>query len=738
MIENSHAQEETEPYTQGMPSSGDMPPLPDIAHSGAANRDSGAASGMVPARGTRPHPSPAGENDTVIEPEQEYDPSHGPTSVPSGSIGAPNAPAFLDALANLAELASSGADTIDPVAALYRALSLALPFLPSLVTLAAYGRDESAERAERLESVPGTRTGFMLLASTPRQASQASQTSAVAPTSKRARGDRTSPVDGSVPFSRRLAPDVVARLSDTSSDVSEFVAADGVWYVALPGAGGLFGVLAAIPALKRQGLIAQTTQEQTSLRILRASLGTILERRARLSQARHLTGALQAPVGGNVLGDQLQATPSAKDEIAFETQIVRDAARTLASIAPGLAAYALTVEPGSMEAHAITLEGMRRAGDEDHLSDEATTRIFGELRPNHVVVLTDGRGDEHTASHANACWNALAPIRASLADQFGQPIGVLLVLGLRASTRPLGLVVLGQPGRALDPLLPPVASLLGSLAEAQWAALAAATAGEEQARAFDRFLSLAAHELRSPLTSVKGYGQLLLRQAGKLELPERVVRSAESIVQQAERLAEMIDELHDAARIRRGRLELAREPVDLVTIIERIIPRLQHEYPRRQIELAREVDTAIGDWDATRVAQCVRALIDNALRFSPDAGTVRVELRTQARPDTPDSPGEAVLCVRDRGIGIPPDEREHIFDFLYRGPSAEQRNLAGLGLGLFVAGNIARMLGGRLWLAWSASDRDGARDGARETETLTGAEFCLALPLAHAPEDTPE
>lgn len=265
--------------------------------------------------------------------------------------------------------------------------------------------------------------------------------------------------------------------------------------------------------------------------------------------------------------------------------------------------------------------------------------------------------------------------------------------------------------------------IVAELAEARRDLETMAASNEEQARAFDQFLSLAAHELRSPLTSVKGYGQLLLRQAGKLNLPERVVRSAEAIVQQAERLAEMIDELHDAARIRRGRLELAHEPVDLVAVTERAITRLQHEYPRREIEFTREVDAAGGTWDGPRVAQCVRALIDNALRFSPEAGAIRIDLHTETNAGHI----EAILSVRDAGIGIRPEEREQIYAFLYRSPTAEQRNLAGLGLGLFVAQHTARMLGGRLWLVWSSPED--------EVGSPSGTEFRLALPLTPDSED---
>ncbi|HEX6123589.1 MAG TPA: HAMP domain-containing sensor histidine kinase, partial [Ktedonobacterales bacterium] len=296
----------------------------------------------------------------------------------------------------------------------------------------------------------------------------------------------------------------------------------------------------------------------------------------------------------------------------------------------------------------------------------------------------------------------------------------------------------GQPGLAHALLIPvpagaPLAGAVVLLsrqelrAEAWWPlarALCAATGerihadreaaeAEARANANDAFLSLMAHELRSPLTSVKGYAQLLIRQARRHELPASVMRSTEAIEQQAARISEMIDEIHDAARIRRNRLELLPGPVDLVPVVRQQVERWAKLAPEHTFTLEITADALLGDWDAHRVTQIVRGLLDNATRFSPGGGPVEVRLGRTG--DT------ALLAVRDHGIGIPPEERERIYDYLYRVPAAEGRNLSGLGLGLFVSGVVAQRLGGRLWLDWSQPGEDGED---------SGSEFRLMLPLS--------
>ncbi len=233
---------------------------------------------------------------------------------------------------------------------------------------------------------------------------------------------------------------------------------------------------------------------------------------------------------------------------------------------------------------------------------------------------------------------------------------------------------------------------------------------EQQARSFDQFISMTAHELRSPLTSIKGYAQLLVRQARRSGLREMALHSAEAIVEQGTRLADMIEQIHDAARIRRDKLELQCAPTDLVALVRELAESWPATFQRDNIQIEIKAGALLGDWDARRVAQIIQNLVGNAARFSAAETGIMVEVWREG--------GEAVVCVRDAGVGIPEQDQPHVFEYLYRSAAAEARNLTGLGLGLFVSAQLAERMGGRLWLHYSS------------TGPASGSEFRLALPLA--------
>lgn len=231
-----------------------------------------------------------------------------------------------------------------------------------------------------------------------------------------------------------------------------------------------------------------------------------------------------------------------------------------------------------------------------------------------------------------------------------------------------------------------------------------------EARARDEYISLAAHELRSPLTSIKGYAQLLARQANKTPLPDSMRRSVEAIEQQSMRMAEMIGELLDASRIRRGALELLPARTELQAIAARVVERRRPLFPQHQFIVEAPAEPLAGAWDTARVEQVLRDLLDNAARHSPSGGTITLALR---RED-----GMALASVRDNGIGVAADDRERIFEYLYRAAESERRNLSGLGLGLFVSRHVVERMGGRLWLEHSS------------TTPPAGSEFRFTLPLS--------
>jgi two-component system, OmpR family, phosphate regulon sensor histidine kinase PhoR len=222
------------------------------------------------------------------------------------------------------------------------------------------------------------------------------------------------------------------------------------------------------------------------------------------------------------------------------------------------------------------------------------------------------------------------------------------------------------------------------------------------------FISLAAHELRSPLTSVKGYAQLLIRSARKdPDYPQSHLRALQAIEQQASRMSDMVAELLEASRIQRNVFELHARPADLVALVRHAVEVRRASDEQHQLVLHTPETALVGQFDAAHVEQVMRDLLDNAIRYSPEGGQVTV---------TVSQVGDAGrVCVHDEGLGVSEEEHEHIFEAFYRGPSAKYRNLSGLGLGLFVSRAIIERQGGRIWLASS--------------EPSQGSEFCFELPL---------
>jgi signal transduction histidine kinase len=261
----------------------------------------------------------------------------------------------------------------------------------------------------------------------------------------------------------------------------------------------------------------------------------------------------------------------------------------------------------------------------------------------------------------------------------------------------------------VDELLP-YAVALASACGAGARALRLQQRAAEAERSRDEFISFAAHELRNPVTSTKGYAQLLARQARKQPLPEAMMQSVRAVEEQSGRIGDMVGELLDASRIQRGALDVVCQTVDAVPLVTKLVERRVSRGEPIVIELDPEAPTLVGQWDPQRVEQIIRDLLDNAARFNLDGATVRVTLERAGQ--------WAWVTVRDEGIGVQPEDRDHIFDYLYRAPSAQKRNISGLGLGLYVSRFLAERMGGSLELVRTSA------------AAPSGSVFRLALPLS--------
>jgi PAS domain S-box-containing protein len=215
-------------------------------------------------------------------------------------------------------------------------------------------------------------------------------------------------------------------------------------------------------------------------------------------------------------------------------------------------------------------------------------------------------------------------------------------------------------------------------------------AAQEATRTREEFLSIASHEMKTPLTSLKVGSQLMQRVVGAPNIDVgHAQRLAARLYGEAGRLEALVLDLLDVSRMQRGAFELHRESVDLAALARRACERYVHA-PERTAQHAVLLDApepVEGNLDPGRLDQVLTNLISNALKYSPVGGTVRVSVRREA--------DEALLIVEDEGVGIPPEEQEQLFQPFIRGRDA-QRHAPGTGLGLYITEQIVAMHSGSI------------------------------------------
>ncbi len=229
-------------------------------------------------------------------------------------------------------------------------------------------------------------------------------------------------------------------------------------------------------------------------------------------------------------------------------------------------------------------------------------------------------------------------------------------------------------------------------------------AREEVTRIKDDFLSAAAHDLKTPLTTILAQAQLLERQTRRNPSAPIDRQGLERIIREAKRLARLVRELLDASRVEQGRLLGAREPMDLVEVAREVCEGWTFEHHHCAIQADGPVE---GEFDRARMMQLLENLIENAVKYSPDGGDVRIHVW---RED-----GQAHLTVSDQGIGIASGDLPTLFERFQRGSNVDDRRFAGMGLGLFICRGIVEQHGGHIW--------------ATSQGVGHGSTFHVALPL---------
>ena len=229
------------------------------------------------------------------------------------------------------------------------------------------------------------------------------------------------------------------------------------------------------------------------------------------------------------------------------------------------------------------------------------------------------------------------------------------------------------------------------------------------------FVANVSHELRTPLTSIKGYIEALLD--GAKDDPKTSTQFLNIILKQSDRLNLILEDLLQLSKIESGQVQFKREPLHIQGVIERTLAVIKPLADKKRHRLVSFVEnnlpSVLGDED--RLIQILSNLLDNAVKYTPENGTITVA----AHPVSDDAEQPAIvtaveLSVTDTGMGIPEMERPRVFERFYRVDKARSRELGGTGLGLAIVKHIVEGLGGRVWA---------------EANAPTGSRFVVRLPV---------
>lgn len=227
---------------------------------------------------------------------------------------------------------------------------------------------------------------------------------------------------------------------------------------------------------------------------------------------------------------------------------------------------------------------------------------------------------------------------------------------------------------------------------------------KELERQKDNFLGVASHELKTPVTSIKAYAQVLemmFRREGDTKNAELLAKMDNQI----NRLNSLISDLLEVTKINTGRLQFSPVPFNFNQMVEEVIEEVQRTSLKHQIEKQLSFDREIIG-DKERICQVITNLLTNAIKYSPDAGRIIVY--------TEDLENEVQLCVQDFGIGIRGDQQDRVFEQFYRVSGSREHTFPGLGLGLYISSEIVKHLNGRIWV--------NSVEGK-------GSTFCFAIPV---------
>lgn len=213
------------------------------------------------------------------------------------------------------------------------------------------------------------------------------------------------------------------------------------------------------------------------------------------------------------------------------------------------------------------------------------------------------------------------------------------------------------------------------------------TERREIERRKDDFLSIASHELKTPLTTIKGFMQVLQRTVPK-EMPEKFTATLTKVATHVERLNSLVGELLDVSKIQTGNIEIHKVAFDFDKIVIEAIESLQTATATHKIILEGRTNSMV-EADESHIIQVINNLLSNAIKYSPDSETILVNIANVSE--------YVKLSVTDNGLGMNPEETKRVFERFYRSVEV-QKHFSGMGIGLYVCDQIIKNHSVTLWV----------------------------------------
>ncbi|HET9850206.1 MAG TPA: ATP-binding protein [Candidatus Saccharimonadales bacterium] len=359
------------------------------------------------------------------------------------------------------------------------------------------------------------------------------------------------------------------------------------------------------------------------------------------------------------------------------------------------------------------------------IKDKTSAVLMEALRPDYIRFLMSAESDEQTAELLSAL--RLAKKEIIIADELSQPDKsklykamdkekIAIAVKLRTTREDLGFILLGYKqsgsfysksdqqvlGIASDSIAIALQNALRfreiqkfnlTLTAKVEAATAELKKANQRLKALDQtkdeFISMASHQLRTPLTTIKGYLSMVLEgDAGPVKDSQRAM--LEQAFNSSSRMVYLIADLLNVSRLQSGKFVITNKPTDLSKVVEGEIAQLKDQAANRQVSLTYQKPE---NWpqmnlDEDKIRQVVMNFLDNALYYTPAGGSVTAQLSA--------SPKEVTYTVTDTGVGVPKNVQHHLFSKFYRAENARKMRPDGTGLGLYMAKKVITAQGGAI------------------------------------------